>query len=61
MGPEKSYTNDYIDFLNALNKHGVEYLIVGAYATLHYTHISRSTNDIDIWIRATEENAATNR
>jgi len=29
--------SDFKDLLRALNAHGVEYLIVGGYAFIHYT------------------------
>lgn len=57
MEQEKQFENDYKDFAALLNKHGVEYLIVGAYATIYHTNISRDTKDIDFWIRKTEQNA----
>jgi len=49
--------SDFKDLLRALNAHGVEYLIVGGYAVIHYTE-PRFTKDLDIWIRPSEENAA---
>ncbi len=44
------------DFIIELNKHEAEYLLVGGYALGVYGHI-RATNDLDIYINATEENA----
>ena len=57
MENEKQYEEDFKDFTDLLNKHKVDYLIVGAYAVIYHTHISRFTKDIDFWIRPTEENA----
>jgi len=34
---EISMNSDFKDLLRALNAHGVEYLIVGGYAFIHYT------------------------
>ena len=42
--------------LALLNAHGVEYVIVGAYALAHHG-VPRHTGDLDIYIRPTPENA----
>lgn len=48
---------DFIDMLSALCEAGVEFLVVGAHAlAAHGT--PRATGDLDIWIRATPDNAA---
>jgi hypothetical protein len=47
---------DWKEFLQLLNSHGVEYLIVGAHARALYG-IPRYTRDIDVFLRATPENA----
>lgn len=57
MDQEKQYENDYKEFIDLLNKHKVEYMIVGAYAVMFHTHIARATEDIDFWINRTKENA----
>jgi predicted nucleotidyltransferase len=44
------------DFLDLLNKHKVEYLIVGGYAVGFHGH-PRYTGDLDIWIKISNENA----
>jgi hypothetical protein len=41
--------------LRLLNTHGVEYLIVGGYAVIHYGYV-RSTGDMDIWVGVTAAN-----
>ena len=41
---------DYAEMLQCLMKHGVEYLVVGAYALAGHG-LPRSTDDIDIWVR----------
>ncbi len=47
---------DFRDMLASLNKRGVEYVIVGAYALAHHG-IPRNTGDIDIYLRPSRENA----
>ncbi len=47
---------NFRDMLLALNDARAEYLVVGAYAMAAHG-CPRSTGDIDIWIRATPENA----
>ncbi|MBF0318483.1 MAG: hypothetical protein HQL01_01585 [Nitrospirae bacterium] len=47
---------DFREFVGLLIGKEVEYLIVGGYAVGFHGH-PRYTGDLDIWIRATEENA----
>jgi hypothetical protein len=47
---------DFEEFIELLNKHKVEYLIVGAYALALYSR-PRNTGDIDIFISRDSENA----
>ncbi len=49
--------SDFKDLLRTFAEEQVEYLVVGAYAVIHYTQ-PRYTKDIDIWIRPSVENAA---
>ncbi len=49
--------SDFKDLLRIFAEQHVEYLIVGAYAVIHYTQ-PRYTKDIDLWIKPSEENAA---
>ncbi len=57
MDPTMPLHPDWKEFLQLLNAHGVEYLIVGAHArALH--GIPRYTGDIDIFLRISEANAA---
>ncbi len=44
------------EFVASLNEFHVEYLIIGGYALGAYGHL-RGTNDLDIFIHATDENA----
>jgi hypothetical protein len=48
---------DWREFLELLNSHGVEYLIVGAHARAFHG-VPRYTRDIDIFIRMSPANAA---
>ena len=47
---------DFKEFIELLNAHNVEYLIVGGYALAFHGH-PRYTKDIDVWIAANPENA----
>jgi hypothetical protein len=49
--------SDFKDLLRIFAEEQVEYLVVGAYAVIHYTQ-PRYTKDIDLWIKPSEENAA---
>lgn len=48
--------DNFREFINALNQNSVEYLVIGGYAMGAYGHF-RGTNDLDIFINATPENA----
>lgn len=48
---------DFADFLRQLNAHSVRYLVVGGYAVAAHGH-PRYTGDLDIFVEATPENAA---
>jgi predicted nucleotidyltransferase len=47
--------SDFSDFLVSLNASQVDYIVVGGYAVIHYGH-SRTTGDIDIWVKKSKEN-----
>lgn len=47
---------DFEEFIKLLNKHKVEYLVVGAYAVAFHGQ-PRNTGDIDIFINGSEANA----
>ncbi len=49
------FNDDFRDFINALNKHAVEYMLVGGYAVI-LNGYRRSTGDMDIWVNVTPEN-----
>jgi len=46
---------DFLDFIELLNKHNVEYMVVGGYAVGLHGH-PRYTGDLDVWIKKSEEN-----
>ncbi len=46
---------DYIDVMEAFNRYGVAYLVVGAYAMGNFGY-TRYTHDIDLWVEKSEEN-----
>jgi hypothetical protein len=48
--------NDFIDFVELCNKYEVEYLIIGGYAVSIHGY-PRSTKDLDIGIKISEDNA----
>ncbi len=47
---------DYRDLFAEFNAHGVEFLIIGAFALAVHGHL-RATKDLDLWVRPTKENA----
>lgn len=49
------FNEDFIDFLNLLNKNRVSYILVGGYAVVIRGY-SRTTGDIDIWVEKTVDN-----
>lgn len=48
---------DLREFVELLNSHGVEYLVVGGHAVAFHGY-PRYTGDIDLFVEPTEENAA---
>ncbi|MDP5121715.1 MAG: hypothetical protein NWQ46_08985 [Spirosomaceae bacterium] len=49
--------SDFIDFIQLLNQHKVDYLVVGGYAMAFHGR-PRYTGDLDIWINISQENAS---
>lgn len=47
---------DFVEILDELSAAGAEFLVVGAHALAAYDR-PRATGDLDIWVRATPENA----
>jgi hypothetical protein len=48
---------DFKELLSALSDEGAEFLVVGAHAVMFFTE-PRYTKDLDLWVRATEDNAS---
>lgn len=46
---------DFLEFLELLSKHKVDYILVGGYAVILHGY-GRSTGDMDLWINQTPEN-----
>ena len=49
-------TKDFREFLQLLNEHQAEYIVVGGQAVIYYGYV-RFTGDLDVWINNTETNA----
>ncbi len=49
------FNQDFQDFIEALNKAAVKYILVGGYAVILHGYI-RSTADMDVWVDKTSEN-----
>lgn len=47
---------DFVEMLSALSAEGAEFLVVGAHALAVHGR-PRATGDLDLWVRATPENA----
>lgn len=48
---------DFVEMLDALSGAAAEFLVVGAHALAVHGH-PRATGDLDLWVRASSENAA---
>jgi hypothetical protein len=46
---------DFLEFLELLDNHEVEYLLVGGYAVILHGY-ARSTGDMDLWVNQTNQN-----
>jgi predicted nucleotidyltransferase len=51
------FDQDFVDFIELLNHHHVDYMVVGAHA-LAFHGRPRHTGDLDIWIKPSHENAS---
>lgn len=49
------FNNDFQEFLELLQKHDLNYLLVGGYAVILHGFV-RSTGDMDLWIQKNPEN-----
>lgn len=52
----RSLTRDFREFLQCLNEHGVEYLLIGGHAVAFHGY-PRATGDLDVWIAVSRVNA----
>ncbi len=55
--PAVAMISDFEELLKLFNDNDVRYLVVGGYAVMLYTE-PRYTKDLDLWIDASEDNAA---
>lgn len=49
------FNDDFRDFIQCLNDCNVEYILVGGYSVILHGY-SRTTGDMDIWVRKTGDN-----
>ena len=49
------FNDDFQDFIQALNHHNVEYILVGGYSVILHGY-ARTTGDLDIWVNKTKNN-----
>jgi hypothetical protein len=49
------FNSDFRDFIMALNKNVVKYILVGGYSVILHGY-SRTTGDMDIWVERSDEN-----
>jgi predicted nucleotidyltransferase len=49
------FNDDFRDFIQSLNNHDVEYILVGGYAVILHGY-RRVTGDMDVWVNRTKEN-----
>ncbi len=50
-----NFPKDFAEFVTLLEKHQVEYLVVGGYAVGYWGHV-RFTGDLDIWLKPSDQN-----
>lgn len=51
------FNDDFQDFILALNKTNVDYILVGGFSVIIHGY-NRSTGDMDIWVRKSPDNYA---
>jgi len=49
------FNDDFRDFIQALNKCEVKYILVGGYSVILHGY-NRTTGDMDVWVERTSEN-----
>ena len=47
---------EFSRFLSSLNRHAVDYLVIGGYAVIFHGYV-RTTGDIDVWVAVNPDNA----
>src|SRR5689334_16003927 len=52
----RSLTKDFKEFLQSLNAHGVEYLVIGGHAVAFHGY-PRATADLAVWVAVNQDNA----
>ena len=52
----KSLARDFREFLQSLNDHGVEYLVIGGHAVAFHGY-PRATADLNVWVAVDPDNA----
>lgn len=57
MGALSDLGPDFTDLLIELADAGVDFMVIGGWAMAHHGH-ARGTDDLDVWVRATPDNAA---
>ena len=53
---EESGLHIYDEVVAALIAHQVEFMVIGGFAVIYHGHV-RATQDLDVFIRGSEENA----
>jgi hypothetical protein len=49
------FIDDFADFVNCLNRHKVQYILVGGMAVILHGYV-RTTGDMDVWVKKTKDN-----
>lgn len=49
------FIEEHRQILLSMLKHGVEFMLIGGYAVIHYGY-ERSTGDMDIWLQLGNDN-----
>jgi hypothetical protein len=52
----RSLTRDFKEFLQCLNAHEVDYLVIGGHAVAYHGY-PRATADLDVWVAVNQDNA----
>ena len=55
MSDQHIFNDDFVEFFEALNHGGVDYMLIGGYSVILHGY-PRTTGDLDIWVNRTEAN-----